>query len=123
MQKNKKTTCPECGRLLRNRCFIYNPRKKIRMCNQCSKKTGTNIFYTPQIKGAKKTRTRYSNLNISYEEKKVMVQELMKKGLTYRGAWWRMNQDALYVKKVLKSKENKPMQNKEIMKKFLEGLK
>ncbi len=120
MVSKKKQTCPECGRLFRTRCFRYNPIKKLDLCSFCNTKVGRNKFYTPPE--LRKKKLKYPNLNINWDERKIMVKELVNRGLTFKDACQRVNRDSSYVRKMLKNKRYKPKKDKEVMTKFLKGL-
>lgn len=90
MTQNNKKTCSECGRFLRNRCFVYNKVIKKEICRTCNKRLGNNIFYTPEpkVRGAtprKTTKQKYTDSTnyFSLEEKQYLYKKLREQGYTH----------------------------------------
>ena len=128
---NGKKECSECHRLLRTRCFVFNPIKKILICHQCNKKIGTNKWFVPKNQRKNYNINKY---NMSEEEKKVLHNQLMSFGMSSDESWKKINNDLVYLRnlKWLRNKEYWEIKkkNKELMeentrkkKLFLEGLK
>lgn len=76
---NKKLECPRCKRKLNTNCFIFNRVLKTDVCHQCSKSVGTNPFYNPDWK---KKSNFVGVKNMSGEEIKIQITNLMRQGLT-----------------------------------------
>lgn len=115
---NIKKECPNCKRKLRTRCFVFNRVVKEEICRTCDKKIGSNPFYTKK----KETIGKY---NMTATEKKVLAN---KKG------WKAVNSECLGLQKIKKRESKrkrlsrrrfkiKESENKELNKKFVEGLK
>jgi hypothetical protein len=110
--KSKKNTCPECGRLLRNRCFSYNPIKDARLCIYCNKKLGRNKFYEPEIKGAKNRslsrRKRFYAWMLLKDEREYLMDKKEKEGLTREEAKEKINNSMSFIRELIikKQKEN-----------------
>ncbi len=127
---NKKEVCPECGRTLRTKNFVFNKLRKKKICKQCDKRIGNNIFYV-----SFKSKTNFiGKYSISEEEKKRLWSKYVNEGCSYRQAWRKVNylvgglrrqrkQKAAqrrgeYVDKMSKEKQRKDMKDK-----FIGGLK
>jgi len=135
MTNHPKQRCPECGRILRITRFVYNPVKKIDLCKRCDKKVGHNIFYIPpeKKKARNKSLNGISKYNFQFDEKKVLVNNLTKVGLTYEEANNRIKEDVEFMKsrkkthslefEEKKKAQEKYKRDKETKKKLLEGLK
>jgi len=80
---NKKEICPECKRKLRTKCFIFNRLRKTKICKQCDKRIGSNIFYVPY----KKKADFISNYSFSEQEKYKLYRKFISEGLSGEQAW------------------------------------
>lgn len=117
----KKYTCSECGRLLRSRCFIYNRVIKNRICRQCDKRIGTNIFYEPNIKGEKKKTKKYcrnKSRNFKNDEKEFLTKKNLKNGLTYEESKIKIKNFIEDLRRI-----NRKEKKEDLNKKLIEGLK
>ncbi len=123
---SKKETCPECGKILRTRCFIFNIILKKKVCGYCHKRTGTNKFYTPQVKGINE-KQRPTNYDIKWDEKYALYSELIRRGISPEAAKKRVNSRQKYVSWFQRSRnwnnKTKVQKDTDINKKMLEGLK
>ena len=111
---NKKKTCPECGRLLRERCFVFNRVTESKICNRCNKRIGTNPFYTPEpkIKGAKKRIKCTKPINkLDHQEKIVLLEELKKQGISKKKGWKRITKVEKFLR-TLKKQKKEPIKQK-----------
>ncbi len=127
---NKKEECPECKRKLRTKCFVFNKIKKTRICNQCDKRIGSNIFYVP----FKQKRDYIGKYSINKQEKYRLWKKYVSQGYGYKNAWRMVyicigelgNQRRIknslrkrdYLGKISKEKQKKDMKEK-----FIGGLK
>lgn len=121
MSKPKKV-CPNCKKVKRTNCFVYNRVQKREICKMCNKKIGNNIFYVPFAK----QKDYISRYNITEEEKK----RLLKKYGNWKDVWNHIkmlkNQKRETKDQVKSRKRYFAMRKKEKaeqQKKFLEGLK
>lgn len=115
---NQKKRCKRCERMLRTKCFVFNPLLKEEICKRCDKKIGRNKFYNPK-------NNRISKFNMTDDEKKVLARI---------NGWERVNKDCKGLitikRRVLRkrrgdryNKMNKEKENNQLNKKFVEGLK
>ena len=127
---NKKEVCPECKRTLRTKCFIFNRVKKIRICNRCDKKIGSNIFYVP----FKERRDFIGKYSITQEEKNRLFKKFLREGNGEKEAWKKVNYLVYGLRKQRKIKATqrkgeylgkmaKEKQKQEMKEKFVKGLK
>ncbi len=127
---NPKEVCTECKRTLRTKCFVFNRIRKARICRQCDKRIGSNIFYVPFSKKADFIG-RYS---ISEAEKKRLWSQYVREGCSYKQAWRKINYLVYGLRKQRKiratqrkgeylDKMKETKQKQEMKKKFVEGLK
>ncbi len=132
MFSRKKLECPKCHRLLKQRCFIFNKKLKEKICSQCNKKIGTNIFYIEV--SDRKNNDIITKYNLSNFEKRRLHKQLMDSGMSYKQAWRRINMDVYFLKKRKLEKQKKMREfailanqerkkDEEQNKKFLKGLK
>ena len=127
---NKKEVCPECKRILRTRCFVFNRIRKTRICNQCDKRIGSNIFYVPFSKKA----NFIGKYSITEQEKYNLWRKFVNQGLSFKAAWRKVYQ---HIKLLKQQKEKsrysdkqrkryfaiKAEEKREQQKKFIGGLK
>ena len=89
----------------------------------CNKRIGTNKFYEPEIKGAKKFKTYLSNYNLKLDEQQALYKELIKMGLSHNQAKYRVANRKRYIwwfqkKRLIK----KSIDFNNMQKKLVEGL-
>jgi hypothetical protein len=80
---NNKLLCPRCKRHLNTNCFIFNRVLKEQVCHQCNKSVGTNPFYNPSYG---KRREFVGIRNFSIQEREMLIQKYINKGLNYQTA-------------------------------------
>ena len=125
-----KLKCPNCKRKLNTNCFVFNRILKKDICHQCNKKIGTNPFYTPDYG---KRKGFIGKFNINEQEKKLLITNLIKKGVSYKEAKRRIANDVKVLSEMKKKKnynnrleeQNKKIQSetsKEMKNKLLKGL-
>lgn len=91
----KKLECSRCHRKLNTNCFIFNRVLKTDVCHQCNKSTGTNPFYNPFWR---KQRNYVGIRNMSGQEIKIQISNLVKQGLPYEKARNRVLNDLRVVR-------------------------
>ncbi len=127
---NKKEVCPECKRTLRTKCFVLNRLRKKRICKQCDKRIGSNIFYVP----FKKKMDFISKYSLTEEEKKRLHSKFISQGLGSKEAWRKVYQHVRLLKQQKEKTRYSDKQRKRYFaikaeqrakqqKRFVEGLK
>ena len=86
----KHKECPRCHKLKRNKCFSFNKVLKLNLCNMCNKSVGTNPFYNQNFG---KSKGFIGKFNMNEEEKKHLINNLIKKGVPYLEAKKRVEND------------------------------
>jgi len=122
MFKQKKV-CNKCNRHLNLKCFVYNPVIKEKVCHQCDKRIGHNIFYEPKIKGAKiRIKKKFWNFTSWFkrDERDFIEKKMEASGLDREQAMKKMKEEIKMIQNIVRSRhEEIKISNKE----FLEGLK
>lgn len=121
----------ECCLKLHKKIVLSKDGKK-KLCKNCKKKEVTNKWYVPYEK--RKENGIIGNYNFTSAEKNTLHRNFMNQGLSYEMAWkkvntserilrWSKRMNRINYYKNLKKQREQNMENKEMNKKFLEGLK
>jgi len=98
----KKLLCPRCHRKLNTNCFVFNKILKTDICHQCNKSVGNNKFYNPN---REKSKGFIGKFNISSQEKKILMTNLIKKGVPYQEAKRRVKNNIKVLSEMRKKKD------------------
>lgn len=116
-----KKKCEECPRIVRTSKLIKNRLTGQLLCSICNKRIGSNKFYNPKPSNRYQ---RISNFSITENEKKVLMRgkskEQIRKLCVSLGS---MRRKSKYIKgKKQEANLNNQIKNRELGRKFLEGL-
>ena len=92
---SKHKQCPECHKIKRNKCFVFNRIFKKYICFTCNKKIGTNPFYN---KNYGKKNNFVGIKNLSTQEYRMLIKKYTDKGMCYTMAKNRVDYDLSIVR-------------------------